>query len=989
MLYFLLLLLLFVSDLANVTADGCSNSEKGETRTVKNRCIVNYKPGKQGSPLFKTDEKKFIGKIQLLQLEVSSENTSGECVVELNVEEILEKSRKGNQHSGMVKQIAVNCKTPARVSFCRPDNFTANDVILYLGFANHCRVSGADLAVWGRAADLWILHLVNGVILQDNGETKEDLQGLFNIGILLLYNLKNNTIPRMFLSYTWEKMAEIHLSKMQLGSDLNILKTTMPHLQSLELSWTNLKTLPDFPWCNRSVALPRNLSRTSTLNEHYSDGATINPRKYRRFFAVYFNPGIIAYKLPSGRLDKISLKGNHLAVVNSSMFDGVTGLKVINLSLNKIREIPEQIFQTTPDLVAINLANNNLTWLNGKTFENLKNLRILNVGHNFIHTLQNGFLSDKLTQLETINFENNAMRVIEAGAFPRGVFDALKAIKLQKNKLRTVPQFGFYVRNLKTYDISRNNIDFAGLVATIDKVFITDFLYVHANEGISIDARYPYHFSLNPDSRKTLNLENNAIERFDLTGFNKTRLIKLELILKVFRISLTGNPIHCDCKTRELQLKLLNWTKRNSEFTEKDFDSWMCHSPKHLRGMKILNVPPEELRCERRCEKCPRACTCYRNEPDITTLVDCRRRNLTAVPDHLPNGMVELRLEYNQITNLTFSKSMENVTELYASHNRLQSVILNHSPLKLEKIFLDSNKLTTLPDCFQSLNLSQIDLQNNFFTCDCENLWMKSWLRKRTNVFLGGAQSVCCSSGGMNQAKPLVFVKDTDFICRETVDTPHIDNESAKTISTYVLGFLAGFLFIILISIALIYRFRKEIKLVLYTRFNWHPFDNRVDDSDPSKIYDAFISFNAGDRDWVRENLHEKLENHSPPYKLCIHYRDFVPGAPIIENILKNVKKSRRMIMVLSRNYIQSEWCMVEFRTAHLNVLKGRANYLIIVLFDDVNVEALDDELKLYLRTNTYLSVQSKSFWQQLKYALPQKKPEIEDGHHFNMALEA
>jgi hypothetical protein len=248
---------------------------------------------------------------------------------------------------------------------------------------------------------------------------------------------------------------------------------------------------------------------------------------------------------------------------------------------------------------------------------------------------------------------------------------------------------------------------------------------------------------------------------------------------------------------------------------------------------------------------------------------------------------------------------------------------------------------------------------------------MKTWLKQQGNAFVGGAESVACSSGDMNQAKPLVLVEDTDFICRtKTVDTGYNGNENIKIISSYV---VAGFLFMVLVLTALIYRFHKELKLILYTRFNWHPFD-RVDDSDPTKIYDAFVSFNARDQQWVKENLHDKLESHNPPYKLCIHYRDFIPGAPITENILENVKKSRRMIMVLSRNFIQSEWCMLEFRAAHRRVLKGRTNYLIIVLFDDVNVETLDNELKLYLKTNTYLSVQSKWFWQQLKYALPQKR---------------
>jgi len=56
--------------------------------------------------------------------------------------------------------------------------------------------------------------------------------------------------------------------------------------------------------------------------------------------------------------------------------------------------------------------------------------------------------------------------------------------------------------------------------------------------------------------------------------------------------------------------------------------------------------------------------------------------------------------------------------------------------------------------------------------------------------------------------------------------------------------------------------------------------------------------------------------------------------------------------------------------------------YLIVILFDDVDTTELDEEFKLYLRTNTYLSVSDKRFWQKLFYAmpLPSVRESVEDG---------
>lgn len=182
-----------------------------------------------------------------------------------------------------------------------------------------------------------------------------------------------------------------------------------------------------------------------------------------------------------------------------------------------------------------------------------------------------------------------------------------------------------------------------------------------------------------------------------------------------------------------------------------------------------------------------------------------------------------------------------------------------------------------------------------------------------------------------------------------------------------------------LIIFILLYKYRRVLKAFMYTHFNWHQFD-RIDDSDSSnKIYDAFVSYSEKERQWVENTLQARLENRQPPYKLCLHHRDFEVGAPIVRNILNSVEHSKRMLMVLSRHFLQSEWCMLEFRTAHHKVLEDRLK-LIIILFDDVNLAELDDEMKLYMRTNTYLSVSDKWFWEKLIHAMPQSTVRKERG---------
>lgn len=59
--------------------------------------------------------------------------------------------------------------------------------------------------------------------------------------------------------------------------------------------------------------------------------------------------------------------------------------------------------------------------------------------------------------------------------------------------------------------------------------------------------------------------------------------------------------------------------------------------------------------------------------------------------------------------------------------------------------------------------------------------------------------------------------------------------------------------------------------------------------------FHAFISYSHSDAEWVRDQLLPCLENAKPPYRLCIHERDFIPGKWIIDNIIENIESSRKV----------------------------------------------------------------------------------------------
>uniref|UniRef100_A0A182UNI6 TIR domain-containing protein n=1 Tax=Anopheles merus TaxID=30066 RepID=A0A182UNI6_ANOME len=91
----------------------------------------------------------------------------------------------------------------------------------------------------------------------------------------------------------------------------------------------------------------------------------------------------------------------------------------------------------------------------------------------------------------------------------------------------------------------------------------------------------------------------------------------------------------------------------------------------------------------------------------------------------------------------------------------------------------------------------------------------------------------------------------------------------------------------------------------------------------------------------------------------------------IANEIMKAVEESRRTIIILSLNYLESVWGQIEFSTAYLQSLADKCNRVIPIIYQDI--EQLDPQLQAYLKTNTYVRWDDPWFWDKLHYAMPHK----------------
>jgi hypothetical protein len=89
---------------------------------------------------------------------------------------------------------------------------------------------------------------------------------------------------------------------------------------------------------------------------------------------------------------------------------------------------------------------------------------------------------------------------------------------------------------------------------------------------------------------------------------------------------------------------------------------------------------------------------------------------------------------------------------------------------------------------------------------------------------------------------------------------------------------------------------------------------------------DFFISYTAADREWA-EWIAEKLE--SSGYSTVYQHRDFLSGSAFIENMRQAARKARRVIALLSQEYLRSRFCRLELNSVLADDPLGLARKLV------------------------------------------------------------
>ncbi|XP_062850761.1 leucine-rich repeats and immunoglobulin-like domains protein 3 [Trichomycterus rosablanca] len=416
----------------------------------------------------------------------------------------------------------------------------------------------------------------------------------------------------------------------------------------------------------------------------------------------------------------------------------------LDLSHNKLRTLPEVLFTSLKHLTEIKLNNNELEMITdfGPHSKNISSLILANNKISKISSEQLGpFLS-----LETLDLSNNNLVELKTGAFPslplknlylnnnrisvleHGCFsnisNTLLVLRLNRNRLNSIPAKIFQLPNLQHLDLSRNRVRrIEGL--TFHGLHTLRSLKMQRN-GITrlMDGAF---WGLS-------NMEVLQLEYNNLTEVNKGWLYGL---LTLQQLHLANNAIsRIKSDAWEFCQKLAELNLSSNQLTRLEEGSFM--------GLSVL----EQLSI---------------GYNKVSFITDGAFKGLSNL--HL------LDLRYNEISwtiedmNGPFS-ALNNLRKLFLQGNQIRSVTKkSFTGLDLlEQLDLGNNAIMSIQgNAFaQMKKLEELHLNTSSLLCDCQLKWFPLWVAEQPFLSLVNAS---CAHPQPLKTKTIFAVSQDEFVC--------------------------------------------------------------------------------------------------------------------------------------------------------------------------------------------------------------------------------
>ncbi|XP_060564886.1 toll-like receptor 4 isoform X2 [Ruditapes philippinarum] len=731
-------------------------------------------------------------------------------------------------------------------------------------------------------------------------------------------------------------------------------------------------------------------------------------------------------------LKKLSLARNRITALHKGNFDGLQKLEMLDLSLNLIRytSIHKDVFKPLRSLVFLDIKQN----LSGisvseyypeglKNLIHLKTLVIDGLGTQALPHLPNlielymsgeygrcyiphinGNFFENITTVQNIFLSNCSIKKVDFNSFMAlhniTSLDMSDNINLGMESLPNITSGLARKQRLKRLNLNdlydHSQFDFCSSLNYDDVKYLSnssiEMVTIENNNIVRMDVKSVEHW---PKSIKYISIQHNMFLYGNYTPFLiLTDVLNRTVYLDASRMAAANRPIYSSEDAMKMVLLKSNMQQHGTEsvcrlmFTRYQVGDYFQFIENRLKQNDIntdtsKNLEPK-LEYLDLSENLPvlieRIFEIFPHIPNLKVLNVSR--NYLGYPLYDGPSIIgqlkhlrTLDLSDNKIIRLSpnIFNNLTKLEKLYLSHNKISNITFDLSHSKnLHYIDLGYNNLESINQATRDtldnisknhkLNHVHVNIANNSLKCTCENLLFYSWVKKNT-TYIVNKDNTNCTFKNSTSVSLSTLIKNYD----------HFERECSNYLVIILVTSIAFIFIIVIITSALMYRFRWNLRYMYYmTKLKLLANYQRLNDTEYEK--EVFVSYADEDRRFVAEKVRLELEERGE-ISLLIHDRDFRAGAFVQDNILRAISCTRRTLVILTKQFLKSKWCMYEFNMARMEAADTGRNVLCFILKEDIPTTELPVEMIDALKKITYIEYPTadddlSQFWDRLRATL-------------------
>lgn len=907
-------------------------------------------------------------------------------------------------NSKLLEEIDLSNNT---INVLPPGLFTGLEHLQILDLShNHLTSQWINKGTFVGLVRMVILNLSYNRLLKIDRHMFQDLYSLQKL------NLEHNEISSID-EHSFEELRNLHSltlsnNKIQhihahLFSDLHVLhelfidNNKIRHID--ENAFENMTTIGDLSLnANYLISIPPAIRKLRSLKS-LDIGTNNITHLYRENFR-----GL-------SELFGLRLVDNKVTFLNEDTFEHLPQLQVLNLASNKINHVAagcfrknvklkllrmdgneinkfDGIFNTLDTLVWLNMSENQISFFDFKSFPS--SLEWLDLHKNNIANFVNNEMTYSHLNIKLLDLGYNNISQITVTSIPKSV----EKLYLNHNNINFI-QVGTFskLQRLQTVTLNNNNITQLDMNALrLDQIgedrdlpeffvsgnpFICDcsMEWIQRINYLSHNRQYPRVLDL--DKTHCSLVHSRANEKKIIIDMSPSDFL-CPYDSHCFALCHCCDFVACDCEmicpNNCRCYHDITWNANvvdcsNAGYTEVPERIPMDATEIYLDGNDISHLGNHIFIGKKKLQ------VLYLNN---TKLQEVNNQTFKGI-----DSLRVLHLENNKLVELKGDEflHLNNLKELYLDHNAIAQVANNtFSSLKsLSVLRIDDNKLVNFFPwkllASSSKNLAHVSIEGNQYSCDCKSIAeLDSWLRRDP----GDPEKMLCTDTQGNPTK--ITIASVLSHCKEYMgsvgDPTVLRNEISNSIflpDNYFAIICVVIIIVVVICLigAVFYAFRYDVSDWFYTKYGVPLFKEQscptvdhVLEGNPNHMYDYYVICNTKDTNFVYHNIMSELEFRKMTSKKLTANESSL-NILTLDSFSKSPKLSKRLIVVVTTNFLCNDLCDIHFKNIFYSYLKSlnRSDLNKVLFIKLVDVNQINDELSFILDKFKNISWYDPRFW--------------------------